>query len=147
MSRETVESLITQAAESTGYMIHESGVLLRGENSHISVKIDSLEGISHQDCQAFSNELCRLLDEAEVLSNYSLEVSSPGIQRKLRDAEDYKRFTGSRVKVNYINDEGNNRSVTGKLLGFEERVIQIQEGKKTHTIDINSITSSNIELQ
>jgi ribosome maturation factor RimP len=146
MLKDRVEEAVSQAAEKAGYLIYETGILLRGENSHITVKIDSLEGISHDDCQKFSDELSAILDDNDILPNYSLEISSPGMNRKLRDRDDFVRFSGSTVKVNFVQEDGSNRSVTGKLISVEEDELKVEEQGTVYIISMDSITSSNIEL-
>jgi ribosome maturation factor RimP len=140
-----IDRLIDQAAENCGYMIYEKGVLLKGGNSQVKVKIDSLDGISHRDCEMFSRELSALLEESELLPNYSLEVSSPGVRRKLRNREEFERFIGSPVKV--IWKEGDESGVViGRLEGAGESTIDVKDEKKVHHINIDSITSANIEI-
>ena len=140
-----IDRLIDQAAENCGYMIYEKGVLLKGNNSQVRVKIDSLKGINHKDCEVFSRELAALLDESELLPNYSLEVSSPGVRRKLRNREEFERFKGSQVKVVW-NDNGGSGVIVGKLEGVSEKTIDVKDEKRVHHITIDSITSANIEI-
>ncbi|HEY1406530.1 MAG TPA: ribosome maturation factor, partial [Spirochaetota bacterium] len=109
------DELIDRAAATCGFMVYERSIRLKGENTKVIVKIDSLSGIKHEDCRTFSNELSRLLDEDGELSNYFLEISSPGLNRKIVSHEDFIRFVGSPVKVIYESENGS-RAVKGKLL-------------------------------
>ena len=68
-------------------------------NFVLRVYIDKPDGVSHADCEAVSNQVGMLLDvEDLILHRYTLEVSSPGLERGLYKPRDYQRFAGSRVK-------------------------------------------------
>jgi len=74
-------------------------------------------GVGMEDCQRISRELSSLLDEAEpILASYVLEVSSPGIDRPIRTADDIRRNTGRRVVVTALDASGQQRSYRGILL-------------------------------
>ncbi len=80
---------------------------------------DPLAGVTHGDCANFSREFGTVLDvEDAVPGSYTLEVSSPGLDRKLTKAADFERFTGSRVKVTTTNPVNNNRYFEGRLESF-----------------------------
>jgi ribosome maturation factor RimP len=82
---------------------------------------DPLGGVTHGDCVNFSREFGTILDvEDAVLGSYTLEVSSPGLDRKLTKASDFTRFIGSRMKVMTRNPVNNNRYFEGRLESFED---------------------------
>jgi len=82
---------------------------------------DLLAGVTHGDCVNFSRELGTILDvEDEIDGSYTLEVSSPGLDRKLTKASDFDRFTGSRMKVMTRNPVNNNRYFEGRLESFRD---------------------------
>ena len=82
---------------------------------------DPLAGVTHGDCANFSREFGTILDvEDAVPGSYTLEVSSPGLDRKLTKAADFERFTGSRMKVMTRNPVNNNRYFEGRLESFRE---------------------------
>jgi ribosome maturation factor RimP len=82
---------------------------------------DPLGGVTHGDCVNFSREFGTILDvEDAVPGSYTLEVSSPGLDRKLTKASDFARFTGSRMKVMTRNPVNNNRYFEGRLESFED---------------------------
>ncbi|MBN2158175.1 MAG: hypothetical protein JW807_02180 [Spirochaetes bacterium] len=144
MSKERISGLIQEAASRLGYMVYESGVLLKGENSKIIVKIDSPAGISHLDCEKYSRELTGMLDGDEALPNYSLEVSSPGLNRRLRNAGEFGRFTGAPVKVVY--DEGGVRKVVKGAIGDAASAAVTVAGEKGDiTISYDMIVSANLD--
>jgi ribosome maturation factor RimP len=82
---------------------------------------DPLAGVTHGDCANFSREFGTILDvEDAIPTSYTLEVSSPGLDRKLTKAADFERFTGSRMKVMTRNPVNNNRYFEGRLESFRE---------------------------
>jgi ribosome maturation factor RimP len=82
---------------------------------------DPLAGVTHGDCAAFSREFGTILDvEDAVPESYTLEVSSPGLDRKLTKAKDFQRFTGSRMKVMTKEPVSNNRYFEGRLESFRD---------------------------
>ena len=79
-------------------------------------------GVTHEDCANFSREFSTVLDveDAAPDGSYTLEVSSPGLDRKLTRAADFERFTGSRMKLMTRNPVNNNRSFEGRLESFRD---------------------------
>lgn len=144
MSRERISQLIEETAARLGYIVYESGVLLKGENSMISIKIDSLSGISHLDCERFSKELSARLDDADILPNYFLEVSSPGLKRLLRSGEEFGRFPGAPVKVVY--DEGRDRRVVkGTIKSAGENAVTVSTESGEVTVSYGAIINANLD--
>jgi len=147
MLKEEILKLINLAAENLGYAVYEASLYLKGPNTKITVKIDnpgSPHPVSHGDCERFSNELAALLDEKEILPAYFLEISSPGINRKIRNKEEFYRFKGSPVKVVY--EEGDKRdAVKGLLSEVNEEEIEISGEKSKIVIKHSSIVHANLD--
>src|SRR5712672_2525769 len=81
---------------------------------------DPLAGVTHGDCATFSREFGTILDVEDAMpGSYTLEVSSPGLDRKLTKAADFERFTGSRMKLMTRQPVNNNRYFEGRLESFE----------------------------
>ncbi len=82
---------------------------------------DVLAGVTHGDCANFSREFGTILDvEDAVPGSYTLEVSSPGLDRKLSKAAEFERFVGSRMKVMTRNPVNGNRYFEGRLENFHD---------------------------
>ena len=137
------EALIQTAAGNLGYAVYEMSVRLKGENSKIAVKIDKSGVISHEDCESFSRELSRLLDEKGTLENYSLEISSPGLDRKLVSREEFIRFTGSPVKVVYEDNGG--KCAKGELLSADENAICVLSDGRRVEIAYSAVKRANLD--
>jgi ribosome maturation factor RimP len=103
------------ATEASG---EEAVVLPKG------VPAEHLSGLTHEDCAHFAQDFGTMLDVEDLVpgAEYTLEVSSPGLERKLFRAEDYTRFTGSLIKVQTFTPVDNNRHFTGRLTAFENNM-------------------------
>jgi ribosome maturation factor RimP len=142
--KEAILKLIDETAGRLGYQVYEAGVLLKGMNSKIVVKIDCRAGVAHHDCERFSKELSAGLDDAELLPNYSLEVSSPGLDRTVRTADDFTRFTGSPVKVVY--QDGSERRVIKGIIGAGTGSAVTVSGEQGEvTIPLDAIVNANLD--
>src|SRR6266702_3453843 len=119
------------------------------------VPVEMLSGITHEDCAQFAQDFGTVLDVEDLIpgSEYTLEVSSPGLERKLFRPEDYTRFTGSLVKVQTFSPVNNNRQWQGRLTGFAGDVLTLdlsaakQKGKakKAITVPVVEIPLANVE--
>ena len=129
-----------------------------GEQNEDHVPVEHLSGVTHDDCQAFSRDFGTLLDVEDLVpgSEYTLEVSSPGLDRRLYRLDDYRRFTGSLVKVRTIEPVAGNRHWQGRLTQVSDHAITIdlsalkQKGKakkanqETSEIEISNIEKANL---
>jgi ribosome maturation factor RimP len=94
--------------------------------------VDQLAGVTHEDCAAFSRDFGTVLDVEDLIpgGEYTLEVSSPGLDRKLKGIEDYRRFVGLLAKVQTFEPVAGNRHWQGRIIGVEEGSLRLAlEGK------------------
>lgn len=91
------------------------------------VPVEMLSGTTHEDCEAFARDFGTVLDVEDLIpgAEYTLEVSSPGLERKLTRSSDYERFRGSLVKLQTFTPVENNRHFTGRLAAFEDGVLTL----------------------
>ena len=105
-----------------------------GKARTLKITIDKPEGVTHEDCANVSREVSTILDVEDAVpgGSYTLEVSSPGLDRKLLGAQDYARFVGSRVKVMTREPINGNRHFEGRLHSFNNGLLQMEllAGKK-----------------
>ena len=97
-----------------------------------TLSVEQLSGITHEDCAAFSRDFSVLLDVEDLIpgAEYTLEASSPGLDRKLSRKEDYVRFAGSLVKIQTYEPIQNNRHWQGRLAAGADQTI---------TLDLNAV--------
>jgi ribosome maturation factor RimP len=117
-----VREIAERVAASSGFEVVEVDLRGGGKSRVLRVFLDKPEGITHEDCANFSREFGAILDVEDVVpgASYVLEVSSPGLDRKLTRAKDYERFVGSRVKLMTREPVAGNRHFEGRLESFQE---------------------------
>jgi ribosome maturation factor RimP len=108
--------------------------------------------IGIEDCQRVSRDLSALLDvESESVGlpdvKYTLEVSSPGLDRPLRGELDYWRFEGRLAKIVTIEPVAGQTSFAGRLAGVEAGEIQLTEGRRTHRIPIALVKRARLDVE
>ena len=135
VAKEEVVAKITEIAERVGMPegieIVEVQLLGAGRGRLLRIYIDranSGDGVSHADCEFISRQVGTILDIEDVIpgDSYTLEVSSPGLERKLSKARDFERFVGQKAKVVLREPVENQRSWEGKLAGIAEGVIAME---------------------
>jgi len=92
-----------------------------------NVPVELLSGVTHEDCAAFATDFGTLLDVEDVVpgAEYTLEVSSPGLERRLTRAEEFARFAGSLIKVKTFTPVKDSRLWTGRLTGLAGGVLTV----------------------
>jgi ribosome maturation factor RimP len=91
------------------------------------VPVETLSGVTHEDCEQFARDFGTVLDVEDLIpgAEYTLEVSSPGLERKLAKAADFSRFQGSLVKLQTFTAVNSNRHWQGRLIKFEDGVLTL----------------------
>ena len=123
---ERVREIADRVAASSGLEVVEVEILGGGKARMLRVFLDKpaagaepLSGVTHGDCANFSREFGTILDVEGVMpGSYTLEVSSPGLDRRLIKPADFSRFTGSRLKLTTRQPVDNNRHFEGRLESF-----------------------------
>jgi ribosome maturation factor RimP len=126
-----VRGIAERVAASAGLEIVEVELRGGGKARMLRIFIDKPGGVTHEDCANLSREVGTILDVEDVIpgASYLLEVSSPGLDRKLIRPADYERFTGSRVKLT-------TRQPVNGSHHFEGRLESFQQGRLT--LDMNA---------
>jgi ribosome maturation factor RimP len=107
-----------------------------------SLSVEQLSGVTHEDCAEFSRDFGVLLDVEDLIpgAEYTLEASSPGLDRKLIRAEDFERFKGCLVKVQTFEAIRNNRHWQGRLIGQDSPVPKGEgPGAPSIVLDLNAV--------
>ncbi len=134
---EQVRGIVDRVAASYGLEVWEIEFRGTGGKSRmLRVYIDKPEGVTHEDCEHVSREVSTILDiEDPIKGSYVLEVSSPGLDRKLRNAADYQRFQGSLVRLQTLEPINGSRNFEGRLRSFDDGRLTLElppkgKGKK-----------------
>jgi ribosome maturation factor RimP len=130
-----VEEIAQRVAKSEGMEIVEVEVKGGGAHRFVRISIDKPEGVTHGDCELISQQVGTILDVEDVVpgGRYTLEVSSPGVERKLLQLRDYERFQGKKAKIVLKEPIGEKRTFEGSLAGVagNEIALEIAPG---HTV-------------
>ena len=94
------------------------------------VPVEQLSGTTHEDCEQFARDFGTLLDIEDLIpgADYTLEVSSPGLERRLSRPDDYFRFTGSLIKLQIFTAREGNRHFQGRLTAFDGTTLTLDPG-------------------
>ena len=149
-SRDQLEAELTRLAlpilAEAGLELVELALKGTGSKCVLRLSIDraGADGVGLEDCQRISRELSSALDEAEPIpTSFVLEVSSPGIDRPIRTADDIRRNTGGRVIVMATDATGQKRSYRGTLLGFQtEQLRLVGEAEEEIRIPLANVVSA-----
>jgi ribosome maturation factor RimP len=156
---EGVRAVAVRVAASYGLEIFDIQFRREGRGMVLRIQIDrswtegtpspDTDSISIEDCAAVSRDLSAIFDVEEVVPvSYTLEVSSPGLDRPLRSATDYRRFTGRRAKLVMREGVDGQMFFKGRLGGMsgDRAVIETDDGRR-HLVPIGVITRANLEVE
>jgi ribosome maturation factor RimP len=148
---EKLGEVVRSVAEGQAYELvdlewkHEAGHWV------LRVYIDRREGaydprVSLDDCANVSRELSAVLDVADVIPvGYTLEVSSPGLDRPLKREADFRRFVGQRARIRTRHAVGENRrNFAGRLVGVQAGKVSIDVGDRTYELSVEDVEKANL---
>jgi ribosome maturation factor RimP len=129
-----IHAIVERVAASSGLEVVEIELRGGGKSRMLRIFIDKPGGVTHEDCASVSREVSTIFDVEDAMPGgaYTLEVSSPGLDRKLFRAVDFERFRGSRVKLTTKEPVNGNRHFEGRLEHFAEGrlTLDITEARK-----------------
>jgi ribosome maturation factor RimP len=153
---EQVRAIATRVAGTLGLDIFDvqfrreaGGMVLRVQVDRPGPAATAEESVSVEDCAAVSRDLSAVLDVEDVVpAAYVLEVSSPGLNRPLRTAEDFRRFAGRRAKVVMREMVDGQSFFKGRLEGVaEHEVLIVTDDERRHRVPLAVITRANLEVE
>lgn len=129
---EKVEKLIQDKVKNIGYSLYDVEYVKEGPEYYLRIYIDKESGIDLNDCEKVSNEINEILDKADYIKEqYYLEVSSPGIERKLRKDKHLEQNISKNVEIKLFKKDNNGKKeYTGKLKAFNQEEIIIETDKE-----------------
>jgi ribosome maturation factor RimP len=153
---EQVRALAARVAATHGLDIFDvqfrreaAGMVLRVQIDRPGASATAEDSVSVDDCAVVSRDLSAVLDVEDVVAAaYTLEVSSPGLDRPLRGADDYHRFAGRRAKLVMREPVDGQTYFKGRLVGVEDGEVVIEaEDRRRHRVPIAIITRANLEVE
>ena len=148
MQRDQLIEMLEPTVERLGYELADLEVQLGGKHGLLRIYIDRPDpeaGIGLEDCETVSRQVSALLDvEDPIPGDYNLEVSSPGLDRRLVKAVHFERFAGSRVKVKLKRLVEGRRNFRAKLVGIEDSNVLLHDGKSEFSIPLEEIDTARV---
>ena len=144
-----VTEIARRVAESEGLEIVEVQLLGGGKKRMLRITIDKPAGVSHADCELISQQVGTILDVEDVVpgSGYTLEVSSPGVERKLRGPADFERFVGRKASVVLREPVEDRRHWEGILAGFAGDVVTLEPSPgRTVRFTVRQVEKANLKF-
>jgi len=140
-----VLDVINPVVTGMGYELVGVEHLGQGKHSILRVYIDHTDGIAVDDCEQVSRQISALLDvEDPIPGQYSLEVSSPGLDRPLFNKEHFIRFIGSQCKVRLYRLIDGRRRITGVITGTTDDNVIIESEGEALTLPLEMIEKANL---
>jgi ribosome maturation factor RimP len=153
---EQVRGTAARVASSYGLEVFDVQYRREGQGMMLRVLIDrpgaaatANESVSVEDCAHVSRDLSAIFDVEDVVPGaYTLEVSSPGLDRPLRRVEDYRRFAGRRAKIVMREPVDGQGFFKGRLAGVDGTDVLIEaDDRRTHRVALGLITRANLEVE
>jgi len=145
LTSEELIQLLEPTVEGLGYELSDLELKLGGRDGVIRVYIDKPDGIGLEDCETVSRQISAVLDvEDPIPGHYVLEVSSPGLDRRLTKVEHFQRFTGETVKVKLRFPLEGRRNYRGQLMTVDEESIEVEVDGQSHRVPIATIASARL---
>lgn len=149
---ERTRKLLEPVLVRDGYELVEVEWLREGGGWVLRLYVDRAGGVGIDDCQAVSRTVEPILDVEDFIEPaYSLEVSSPGVERPLRKPEDFGRFAGQRAKVKAFGPLESfpglppRKQWSGTLRGFRDGAVEVEVDGKVHRIPIDRVAKAHLE--
>ena len=120
-----------------------------GRQRLLRVYIDKPEGITHTDCQRVSEQLGVVLDVEDLVpgSRYVLEVSSPGLDRKLRNAAEFERFAGRLARISLVEPVEDATFYEGRLAGLSEGMVRLEVNGRVVLLPLDRIRKASLIVE
>lgn len=146
-SRDRLTELVASAVEPLGYELLGVEYLPQGRHSVVRVYIDRPEGITLDDCERASRQVSAVLDvEDPIKGQYTLEMSSPGLDRPLFTAEQFARYPGRQVRLRLRSPVHGQRKLTATLQGVDDDTLRVQvpEADEEWQIPLDEVEKANL---
>jgi ribosome maturation factor RimP len=147
---EKVRQIAQRVGDSEGIEIVDVELAGGGKGRLLRIYIDKPAGVTHGDCETISQQVGTILDVEDAMpgGSYTLEVSSPGLERRLSRAEDFRRFQGRKAKVVLREPVEQKRLWEGVLAGCAEGSVLLEPAPgKSVAIRLDNIQRANLKFE
>lgn len=137
--------MLKAPVEALGYQLWGIEYVQAGKHSILRIFIDSENGINIEDCAEASRQASAVLDvEDPISTEYTLEVSSPGVDRPLFTAQQYASYVGEDVKVQLTMPVGGSRNLKGAVIQVEGQMLTLKVDGKELVVALDNIRKGNV---
>ena len=147
---ERVRSVAQRVTNDRGFELVDVELKRAAGNSLLRLYVDKPGGIGLDDLQSVSEEVSAILDaEDPIEGHYTLEVSSPGLDRPLRTEADYRRFAGKLAKLSSYEPFEGRRHWTGRIVGCEGGVVtlELEKGEGEARVPLAKVSHGRLEVE
>ncbi len=146
--KEELHSGLAAMVRAEGLELLDVEVVGSGSKTVLRLIVDGPAGVTLDQCARVSRQASAYLDVEDPFSHrYTLEVSSPGLERKFYSEADYRRFAGRRVKVRMKPEFREHRVITGELMGLEDGVVRVlTDAGDTVELPVESVFESRLQV-
>jgi len=145
MSKQEIIRLLEPSIERLGYELTDIELKLGGRSGLLRIYIDKDDGVDIDDCEVVSHQVSAILDvEDPIPGNYTLEVSSPGLDRTLTKPAHFRRFMGEDIKVKLRFPLDGRRNFCGALKSADDDVIEVEVDGESYRLPISTIESARL---
>ena len=137
--------MLEPSIERLGYELTDIELKLGGRSGLLRIYIDKDDGVDIDDCEVVSHQVSAILDvEDPIPGNYTLEVSSPGLDRTLTKPAHFRRFMGEDIKVKLRFPLDGRRNFRGALKSADDEVIEVEVDGESYRLPISTIESARL---
>lgn len=148
MSKGDLIKLLEPTVDHLGYELTDLELKLGGRDGLVRLFIDAQDGIGVEDCETVSRQVSAILDvEDPIPGNYTLEVSSPGLDRTLTKPAHFQRFMGEDVRVKLRFPLDGRRNFRGALAAVDDENIEVVVDGESHSLPLSTIESARLVPQ
>jgi len=151
MSRiiDAVTALANPVVQKHGCELWEVEYVKEADGRYLRIYIDRTDGVSIDHCEAISRELDPILDKREDLfsDSYTFEVSSAGLERRLRGPSDFERFSGRLVEVKLYKSKNGQKAFIGNLAMWDKNSIELDDSGKRVSFEKSEVAGVWLRLQ
>jgi ribosome maturation factor RimP len=147
---EKLRAIAERVTASEGLELVDAEIVGGGAHRVVRIYIDKPSGVTHSDCERVSQQVGTILDVEDVIpgGRYNLEVSSPGLERKLTRPSEFERFQGHKIKVVLRQPVENSRHWTGALTKFSEGMITLEPSPgKSVCFPLEQVEKANLKFE
>lgn len=144
-TEQEITKMVSPLIIELGYELYDVMFVKEGAEWFLRLFIDSPKGIDLDDCEKVSNRVSDLLDETDpITTSYSLEVSSCGLERHLREKIHFEKAIGKNVEIKFFKPINGEKSIDGELLKIEDDKISLMRDGIEVDVDLSDVSSAKI---